>query len=184
MAGYHFTMNRISPIGVDSSSARLLCVLLIGVFTPSGQTVMAATSTAVVSANIVSTITITNQTGMIFGDLSSSNSSGTITISPDGTRSETGGASINSATSGGPATFEVTGDANGVYSITLPTSVTINSGGGYSMIVDSFTSNPSVNGSLDASGRQTLLVGSTLNVGVLQPFGSYTGVMAVTVDYN
>lgn len=161
-----------------------LGILLAGLCMPAGHVLLAATASATVSANIVSTISISNTTGMQFGDISTSTTAGTVVISPDGTRTSTGGASVNTATSGGPASFAITGDPNASFAVTLPISVTISSPGGNTMLVDSFTSNPATTGLLSASGTQTLLVGSTLHVGVLQPFGSYTGIMAVTVDYN
>ncbi len=158
-----------------------LLILLIGPINPS---VFAATSTATVSALVTPIITITNQSGMIFGEISAGATTGTIIIAANGTRTSTGGASVNSATAGGPASFEIVGNPSGIYSISLPAAVIISAGGGSTMTVDNFTSSPSVNGALDASGRQTLLLGSTLNVGIFQPFGAYSGVMAVTVNYN
>ena len=146
--------------------------------------VQAATATATIDANIVSTILIVARNGIVFGDISASSIPGTVTIDVDGSRTSTGGATINSNTSGTPAFFEVSGDPNALYIVTLPTSVEITSRAGDRMTVNNFTSLPSANGQLDASGRQNLNVGATMKVGSFQPFGAYEGVMTTTVEYN
>jgi hypothetical protein len=146
--------------------------------------VHAATATTTVEANIVSTINLVAQNGIVFGDIGASGIPGTVTIDVDGSRTSTGGATINTNTAGTPATFEVSGDPNALYIVTLPSTVVITSAAGDSMTVNNFTSAPSVNGQLDSSGRQNLNVGATMNVGSFQPFGAYTGIMATTVEYN
>lgn len=148
------------------------------------QGVNAATTTATVEANIVSSINIVAQNGIIFGDISSSSISGAVSIDTSGSRTATGGVTINTSTSGSPANFEVSGDPNGLYEITLPLSVVINSSGGDSMTVDNFSSTPDINGQLDAGGTQNLSVAARLNVGSFQPFGAYSGLMTTTVEYN
>ena len=157
-------------------------LLLLGMLVP--LPMQAATETATVSATIISTLSLTNQTGLVFGDISSSNTPGTVVLSPTGTRVSTGGASINSTVAGGPAVFDVQGDPNAVYVITLPVSVVLTAAAGNTMVVDNFTSLPANTGLTDAGGEQLLFVGGTLNVGTNQLFGSYSGLMAVTVDYN
>ena len=105
-------------------------------------------------------------------------------LSTSGTRTTTGGAFINSSVAGNPATFDVQGDANATYAITLPTSVVLTGSSSGSMVVDSFTSTPSGTGLLDSTANETLFVAGTLNVGSNQAYGSYTGQMTVTVAYN
>jgi hypothetical protein len=146
----------------------------------------AAVATANVSANIISILSITNQfqNGLVFGDIATSPTAGTIILTPDGSRTSTGGATINSTISGSPATFDIQGDVNATYVITLPASVVLSGSSTGSMIVDNFTSSPSNTGTLDGTGKQALFVGGNLNVGSNQAFGSYTGQMAVTVAYN
>ncbi len=146
--------------------------------------VQAATTTATVEVNVVSTINLVAQNGIVFGDVSSSSSQGTITIGTDGSRTTTGGASVNTNTSGTPALYEVSGDPNAYYSITLPDSIVLMSAAGNKMTVSNFNSIPASNGQLDAGGRQNMNIGATLGVGSFQPFGSYSGVMAATIEYN
>lgn len=149
-----------------------------------GPSLEAATAIATVEANIVSTISITERNGLGFGDISSSAVAGTVVMAPSGTRTTTGGVTINFAIAGSAAAFDIVGDANASYAITLPVSVVLSDASSNTMVVDSFTSSPTPSGVLDGSGQQTLYVGATLNVGANQPFGSYSGLMSVTVEYN
>lgn len=148
------------------------------------QSAFAATTSTSVDANIVSTINLLAQNGIVFGDIAASSIPGSVTIDVDGSRTTTGGATVNSNTSATPATYEVTGDPNALYSITLPETVVITSSAGDSMVVDTFISSPIASGQLDSGGRQNLTVGATMRVGSFQPFGAYSGVMATTVEYN
>ena len=144
----------------------------------------AATTTTTVEANIVSSINITAQDGIAFGDIGSSATPGSVSIDANGARNTTGGVTISSSTTGSPATFEVSGEPNSTYGITLPTSVIITSAASDTMTVNNFNSNAATNGQLDASGKQNLSVVATLNIGSFQAFGAYAGVMSATVEYN
>jgi hypothetical protein len=144
----------------------------------------AASITAPVSARIISTVNLVTLSGMQFGEISASSMPGTIVLEPGGARTSTQGATLNNAVPGGPASFEIVGNPSATYVISLPVSVTLTSSNGQNMEVDQFTSLPSTTGQLDGGGRQTLFVGGTLNVNANQLYGEYSGVMAVTVEYN
>ena len=154
------------------------------VATVSYTSVQAATATATIDANIIQAMSVTTATGLSFGDISAGSTSGTVIMTPGGARSATGGTNINSSTPGNPSSFNVQGTANASFSITLPASVILSDTASHTMTVDNFTSSPTPSGVLDGSGQQTLFVGATLNVSANQAFGSYSGLMSVTVDYN
>ena len=83
------------------------------------------------------------------------------------------------------ARFIVSGDKNTAYIITLPSSITAtDSGGPGSTTIDNFASNPSGTGVFPGNGRDTLFVGATMNLGVGQSAGSYSGVFSVIVEYQ
>lgn len=89
---------------------------------------------------------------------------------------------------GDAAVFEVSGEANTAYNITLPTSINMVHGGGTGdpIEVNSFISDPPVGtgGVLDGSGEQTLRVGAThAAIPVGQDSGSYSGTFTVEVAY-
>jgi hypothetical protein len=146
---------------------------------------IAATDTATVAAEIIRVINLTNRSGLAFGSIASGNVVGSVILSPEGTRLVTGGATIiSSSATSGPASFDIDGEPNSTYAITLPNSVVLHETGGNSMTVDNFASLPLVTGLTDVGGQQELLVGATLNVGVNQAAGAYVGTMSVTISYN
>lgn len=144
----------------------------------------AASATAAVEATIVDTITISARNGLGFGDIASSAAPGTVILTSSGARMANGGTTINTATAASPATFDIQGTANASFAITLPASIVLIDGSSNKMTVNGFTSTPLTNGVLDSSGQLPLYVGATLNVDNNQPYGTYTGQMAVTVEYN
>jgi hypothetical protein len=109
---------------------------------------------------------------------------GTITISPDGVRSSSGGIILLAGGSATSASFSLaesgTGTALTWTSITLPASATLTSGGA-SMTLTNFTSDPDHR---MAAGAQLLSVGATLEVGPNQPAGNYSGSFSVSVNYE
>ena len=110
---------------------------------------------------------------------------GTVSISAAGARSKSSGVTLVSSASGAAASFNVSGNANAGYSITLPINGVVSlTNGANSMPVDNFTSSPASSGQLSAGGTQSLAVGATLSVGNAQASGSYSGTFNVTVEYN
>ena len=158
-------------------------LILAGAFSLTAD-LHAGSVTAPVTARIVSMVNLVTLSGMQFGEISASSAPGTIVLEPGGARTSTQGATLNSAVPGGPASFEIIGTPSSTYIVSLPVSVRLTSSNGQSMEVDRFTSLPSQTGQLDAGGRQTLFVGGTLNINANQLYGSYSGVMSVTVEYN
>jgi len=175
-----YNHNNLELIAFQWLAILLISTCVMGIARP----LLAATITTPVTARIVSTLNLISLSGMRFGEISASKAPGTIVLEPGGARTSTQGATLNSAVRGGPASFEVIGDISATYIVTLPVSVTLRSPNGESMEVNQFTSLPSETGQLDNGGRQTLFVGGTLNVKANQLFGNYSGIMAITVEYN
>lgn len=147
-----------------------------------------ASATASASATIVTPITITKNVDMNFGNAAvQAATGGTVVLAPAGTRTATSGVTLPAVTGTvAAASFDVAGQANYTYAITLPSSLTITDGGSNSMTVNSFTSTPASTGTLSSTGTQTLTVGATLNVTAGQASGTYTSgtPFTVTVNYN
>lgn len=122
---------------------------------------------------------------------------GTVSVTPAGVRTSTGGVTLLTNAQFGifqSASFTVTNTTNGIntFTITLPTSATLaRTGGSETMTVDAFTSTPAPGtangrrgfGTLSNAGAGTFTVGARLNVGASQAGGSYTGTYTVTVTY-
>jgi hypothetical protein len=146
-----------------------------------GQT---ATQTATISITIVAPITLTQLTGLRFGDAFRSATAGTVVITPAGARTAIGGVTLGTLLPTGAATFTVTGTPSGSFGVTLPTSVTLTGPASATMTATTFTSSPSGTGTLSTAGTLPLAVGATLNVAANQTPGDYAGTFAVTVTYN
>jgi hypothetical protein len=147
-------------------------------------------ATAGASATIVTPITITKTVDMNFGNIAvQAVGGGTVVLAASGTRSATSGVTLP-AVSGTvtAASFDIAGQANYTYAITLPSSATViyDAGQTHNMTVDTWTSSPSATGTLSGTGTQTLKVGALLHVGAGQAPGMYTSGtdFTVTVNYN
>lgn len=142
-----------------------------------------ATDDAIATARIITPITLTNTQGLAFGNIAASGAIGTVTISPAGARSHSGGVTPSVIGTFNNAIYSATGEANATYTITLPASVSITDGTN-NMLVNGFTSDPAATGLFSGTGTQTINVGATVNVGASQVTGNYSGTYDVTIAYN
>lgn len=150
--------------------------------------VVAATGAMTYSMNAVAASATGNAVQVVTAALNIANVSsldfGTA-VQGDAAKTVAAGATENAEN----GSFNVTGQANTAYTITLPAngSVQMTTGGGganETIAVNNFTSFPSNTGMLSAGGSQTLLVGATrAALGAAQVAGSYTGTYTVTVVY-
>ena len=128
--------------------------------------------------------TITPNVGLSFGSFVA-NTGGSITVSPAGGRSKTGGLFLMPQVGSSAAQFTVRSTLLGIYAITLPADGTVLlSSGSHSMAINGFTSSPRGTITVLLNATQTLTVGATLTVGSAQAPGSYTGSFPVTLNYN
>ncbi|MEJ2107046.1 MAG: DUF4402 domain-containing protein [Acidiferrobacteraceae bacterium] len=143
----------------------------------------AATGTALVRADVLTTTSVSASVALNFGELTAGPDAATVVLGPDGSRTSTGGANINSASISSPATFHLVGTPNANFTVSLPLAVTLTDRNGNTMVVNQFLSQPSGASVLDATGERVLAIGGTLNVAPNQVFGSYSGMMDVTITY-
>lgn len=124
-------------------------------------------------------MTVTNTATLDFGTLAPSAVAGTVVIAPAGGRTTTGGVKGVSGTFG-PGAFNVaitSGSSN--FFFFLPGNATLSSGGN-TMTVNTFKSNPTSPGTVPGPpGSVVVRVGATLNVGVNQAAGTYTGTYSI-----
>lgn len=129
-----------------------------------------------IAASSAEALGLTKNADLAFGDIAVSGVGvvgSTVTISPSGTRLSSGSVTLLTSTYGA-ASFSVTfGSVNHAYSIVLPTSATLTSGGGFTMNVDTFTSS--------GSASTSFTVGATLHATSTQKPGTYMGTFLVTV---
>lgn len=160
----------------------LVAILTITSFSVKAQ----VSATASTSATIIAPISIVKDVDMDFGNVAVSPTlSGTVVLSPNSSRVQTGGVTLPVTTGTvSAAQFTVNGESGTTYSISLPASVVL-SNGANTMNVNSFTSTPTPTGTL-TGGTEVILVGATLNVAAAQAAGLYTNPsdLVVTVNYN
>ncbi|AFU69866.1 hypothetical protein P700755_003216 [Psychroflexus torquis ATCC 700755] len=145
-------------------------------------------ATASSSATIVAPIGIAQAADMNFGNVAVSSADGTVVMTTGGSTSLTGGVTLpNNTGTVTAAAFDVTGESNYTYSITLPSDAItlVEEEGSEEMTVDTFESDPDTTGTL-TTGAQTVNVGGILNVTGGQTAGVYTNStdLTVTVNYN
>lgn len=167
-------------------AAFALVALVYGINKASAQ----STASAAINATIVTPITITKTADMNFGNAAVQTlTGGTVILASAGTRTATSGVTLPAITGTvNAASFDIAGQANYTYAITLPTTANTiyDAGQAHNMQVDTWTSTPSSTGTLSTSGTETLTVGATLHVGAGQAAGIYTSStdFDVTVNYN
>ncbi|MEM7170397.1 MAG: DUF4402 domain-containing protein [Pseudomonadota bacterium] len=143
--------------------------------------VMAATANFDATAEILEAISITAAQNLGFASiLPSATTADTVVIDTAGAR--TCGAALTCTGTASAASFDVAGTDGATYAITLPAAADITSGAN-TMQVNGFTSSIGATGTL-TGGAETFTVGGTLNVGINQAPGNYTGTFVMTVDYN
>ena len=167
----------------------ILGALFLTIFAVSnayGQGANSASATANAKARIVNQITlaVAGTSELNFGDVvPSSVTLGTVSLTPAGIRAAAGGVTLGSSTAVGVPTFNVGGQANATYAITLPAGASTLTSGANTMTVDTFTGSKAT-GTLSAGGADSFTVGGMLHVAANQAAGSYAGTFSVTVTYN
>lgn len=172
---------------MSRKTATLTIMLLIGLSVGLSAQVSSTLFNIGIDAKVIAPISIENtgSTTLDFGTITRSTSVGYITVTPNGDRTTTGGASVLSSSDFSAAPFSVSGDADAAFSITLPADGTVEltrTGGTEKMAVNGFVHNSTL--TLSSSGTETFSVGATLTVGASQVPGEYKGSFSVTVAYQ
>ncbi|MEM1105666.1 MAG: DUF4402 domain-containing protein [Pseudomonadota bacterium] len=146
-------------------------------------TAIAADVQSTAGAKIVAPLQITNMTALYFGTIAPS-ATAADTVIVDAAGNKTCGAELTCLSSDHTAaSFNVTGEPESAYTITLPSSVAISNGNGGNMTVNAFAGSKA-SGTLSLGGTDSFNVGGTLNVAANQATGEYTGTFTVTVEYQ
>ncbi len=117
-----------------------------------------------------------------FGEIVRSGTAGTVTINAvSGARTASGGVYLGANGGASAAAFEITGQKNKQFTISLSNSITI-SNGTSNMTVNAFTTSLTGNaGKFDHDGQGSFQVGARLNVSAQQATGVYKGTFEVTI---
>jgi hypothetical protein len=148
----------------------------------------AAVATGSSTATVIVPITIVSDSAIAFGKFTKA--AGTITMTPAGGRSATGGVtSLSTVTPGAAGQVTVSGEASATYSIVVANGTL--TGPGAAMTLENIkvaasdaTGDLITAGLIGAGGSQVLKTGGDLTVAADQVSGAYTGSYSVTVEYN
>ena len=133
-------------------------------------------------AKIIAPLEISSVTDLYFGTIAPSTTvADTVAVLADGSR-KCGPALTCLTADHTAAAFAVTGEADAFYTIALPKEIKIVNDNGTAMRVSDFNGSKS-NGQL-LKGEDAFTVGGTLDVGVRQEAGKYTGSFTVAVEYQ
>jgi hypothetical protein len=133
-------------------------------------------------AKIMAPLEISNVTDLYFGTIAPSNTAAdTVTVLADGSR-KCGPALTCLTADHTAAAFAVKGEADAFYTIALPREIKIVNERGTEMRVADFDGSKA--GGQLLSGEDSFTVGGTLDVGVRQEAGKYSGSFTVAVEYQ
>lgn len=160
----------------------IMTAALIAALGSVGAAAQAATADAGAGAKIIAPLQIAKKTDLYFGTIAPSlTDDDSVVVGADGSRT-CGPALTCLSADHTAALFAVTGEADAVYTVSLPDSIAISNGAGAEMKVSNFASSKD-SGTL-ASGTDSFTVGGTLAVAALQAAGRYTGTFTVAVEYQ
>lgn len=183
-------MNRIWPRIAKGMAASLILATAPCAF--------AQSTTGTIRTTIVPRLSLVKSADLDFGQImASSATAGSVTVTPTGSRSAGGGATLAGGTvTAGEFTGFGTRNQLVVFSFGAPSVVLTRVGGTQTMTADTFTMAPSASGNLNQlgnsgrwritsnSGMFTLPVGATLRVGAAQAPGEYLGTFTLTAVYQ
>lgn len=132
-------------------------------------------------------VVLSNTRGLDFGRFVAG-SGGTISVSPTGVRSRTGGVVLLNSPAAGQANFSVgksnNGNNNKAVIISLPGNGAVRlTSGSNTMPINAFVRNPATITSVP-NGGLTLSVGATLTVAPNQPAGNYAGSFTLIANFQ
>ncbi len=161
-------------------AALVLTTLSINTFAQNSD---AATANA--SARIITKITVAKDVDLNFGTIAQTVTGGNVILSASSNEATyTNPSSVILSSEETRAHFNVTGEADATYGITLPTEVSITRAeGSETMTVTDFVT-ASLTGNTLTNGNGAFYVGATLEVGANQVAGQYNGTFPVTVTYE
>ena len=156
----------------------IAALLMLGMTTSNA---MAASEIGTADVRIAERITIDKKDDLSFGGMLQSGSGGTITVSAeDGTLTSSGVQTLTPST-GSRGRFFVNGQQNRTYNTTLDSTVTLIGPPTSNSMTASLTSDN--NGVFGIFGCDNVFIGGTLDVGVDQAPGLYTGTFNIAMDF-
>ena len=143
----------------------------------------ANTASANATVNIVSPLTLTNNTGLNFGTVVGPFAGEVVHVDAAGTRTCPATLTCSGNASVSAASFSLTGTAGQAVVLTIPNSVTLNGSVSGTLSVDLSGDKPA-NPTLDSSGAASFAVGGKLTIPGGTVDGVYSNTFNVTANYQ
>lgn len=143
----------------------------------------ANTASADATVNIVSPLTLTNDTGLNFGTVVGPFAGEVVHVDTAGVRTCPGTLTCSGNASVSAASFSLTGTAGQAVVLTIPNSVTLNGSVSGSLSVDLSGDKPA-DPTLDSSGNASFSVGGKLTIPTGTVDGVYSNTFDVTANYQ
>ncbi len=125
---------------------------------------------------------IVKRSDLEFGTIISGSTDSIVIVNPNTGGRSTFGSAVEAGGNVSPSRFELTRRPLILYTITVPSAVTISSGSD-TMVIDNFTLDvPPFRLAPPVLPVDEFNVGGSLNVGANQPAGDYSGTFTVTID--
>ena len=178
--------------------SKTACALAASLTLATAPCAFAQSTTSTIRTTIVPRLSLVKTSDLDFGQvMASSTAAGSVTVTPTGSRSAGGGATLAGG-SPSAAAFSGIGSRNQIviFSFGAPSVLLTRTSGGQTMTVDSFTLGATTGGGLNqlgnsgrwrivsSNGQFTLPVGATLRVGAAQTPGDYEGTFTLTAVYQ
>lgn len=141
----------------------------------------AVDTTGSAEATVIAPLTINADQDLSFGTFAADpDNAETVTV--DGTGTTTNLALFSAGTQG---SFDVTGEADTQYNVTLDNTVNLSDGGSESMsaTLNNEGSTGTFTRTVDGTGNDSIAISAVLSVGANQASGTYTGTYSISVDY-
>ena len=165
----------------------VFAIAILGFTAVSFGQITATVAAATASATILAPITIANGTPLNFGVVgANATTAKTVVLATDNSRTASTATLFTVGAPAAAGVFQITGTPSAAFSITLPAGVTNISGPGTAMTINAidWVSDLGLTSTMLSNGTKTLKLGATLQVGIAQAPGNYSGTYAVTVAYN
>ncbi len=178
--------------------ARILPVAVASLWLAAGSHAYAQSTPGTIRTTIVPRLSLVKTADLDFGQImASSTTNGSVTVTPTGSRSAGGGATLAGGTvSAGVFTGFGTQNQQVIFSFGAPSVTLTRVNGTQTMTADTFTLAPASGSGLNqlgssgrwriisSNGMFTLPVGATLRVGANQAPGEYEGTFTLTAVYQ
>lgn len=166
----------------------VVAVTLTGTAAQAAPSASSSSMTGTARASVVQPVSMVNTDALRFGQIAQPATSGTVTLSPAGTVTASGGAAGNQSiaqTGGGPApgVFLITTYPNASFTVYGPASFTL-SNSSRTMNVTLLTGSLQQVSSTPTSMTYRLNVGGTLNMAANQAVGTYNGTYSLITVYQ